>query len=382
VKLFEYEAKEFLKGNQIPVPEGSVCENEDEAKKAFNYFGGNAVFKAQVLAGGRGKAGGILFPKNSQDAGEMGKRLLGMEIKGEPVKKILVEKTLDIEKEYYLGIVIDRAQECPLLMFSSEGGMEIEILAKEKPESIKKIWINPFLGLKEYQLRYILKEAEIPPEHHDPMIRIAIALFNTYWEMDGELIEINPLVITKDKKVFAADAKFNIDNNALYRQTKVPKRIPETVEERAAAGSLGFVSLDGDIGIMCNGAGLAMSTMDQLFLLGGKPANFLDGKDTIFTGGFKKGLDFILENKKVKVVLINIFTGGGRCDVIAKDIVETIQEMEKQKNLDIPIVATLHGRNEEEGRKILSQCKSPHLYQILEIEDAVNMAVNLGARTR
>ena len=382
MKLFEFEAKKILVKKLIPVPEGILCADKDEIKRAYEDMGGNVVLKSQVLVGGRGKAGGILFPKNSQEAAEMGQKLLAVEIKGEPVQKILVEKALDIDEEYYLGIITDTDKGCPLLMFSAEGGMEIEDLAKERPESIKRTNINPLLGLSGHKVRYLLRDADVPLNYHNQIIKIAIALYKTYWEMDGELIEINPLVVTKQGEIVAADTKFNIDNSALYRQPEVPKRPSQTVEERAADLGLSYVLLEGNIGIISNGAGLTMATMDHLNLAGGLPANFLDCGERILTDGVRDGMKIILEKPNVRAILINIFAGGPRCDVIAEKIVETINQMEKERMLHVDVVVTLHGRYMKEGIKILSQCKSPHLYHELEIEDAVHKVVELGAKAK
>jgi len=382
LKLFEYEVKDIFAKYGIPVPKGVICETPDEVVSAFYNLKKNVVLKAQVLVGGRGKAGAIKFPKTSSEASDMAKSLFDMEIKGERVEKVYVEQTLSIEKEYYLGIITDTDTSSPLLIFASEGGMEIELLAKEKPEVIKKVVINPLLGLMSYNIRFILKESNLSSEYHQQIINIALNLYSIYWEMDGELIEINPLVLTKDGDLFAADAKLNIDNNALFRHPELPKREIKTVEDKAAKLGLSYVLLDGNIGIISNGAGLTMATMDHLNLAGGKPANFLDAGERILRDGVKDGMNIILENPNVDAILINIFAGGPRCDVIAEKIVQTIDEMEESKSLNVPVVVTLHGRYMEEGRKILSKCKSPHLYQELEIEDAVKKVIELGGKSK
>ena len=383
MKLFEFEAKEFFQKEGIPVPEGIVVETPGEAAKAYKELGGNVVLKSQVLAGGRGKAGGIKFPKSDKEAHEMAATLLDMKIKDEPVERILVERALDIQREYYLGIITDPDECCPLLMFSAEGGMEIEELSAQKPAAIRKVLINPTYGLLGYQLQYELKEAGVPKELHNGIIGIARRLYQTYWDKDGELIEINPLVVTADGNILAADAKFNIDNSGLYRQPKMPKRPAKTVEERAAELSLSYVLLDGNIGIISNGAGLTMSAMDYLRQEGASPANFLDlGGGATQAVTIKNGIGIVLENQNVTALLIYIFAGGPRCDVIASGIVEAIDEMEKENSLHIPIVATLHGRYAEEGMKVLSACKSPHLHQEVEVEDAVHKAIELGGKAK
>ncbi len=383
MKLFEFEAKEFLKKGGVPVPEGIVVETPQAATKAYEELGGKVALKSQVLAGGRGKAGGIKFPKSEKAAYEMAEELLHMKIKDEPVGKILVERALDIKQEYYLGIITDPDEGCPLLMFSAEGGIEIEELAAQKPDAIRKVLIDPRYGLLGYQLQYELKEAGIPKELHNGIIGIARRLYQTYWDRDGELIEINPLVVTAEGNILAADAKFNIDNSGLYRQPEIPKRPAKTAEERAAELALSYVLLDGNIGIISNGAGLTMSAMDYLRQEDASPANFLDlGGQATQAVTIKNGINVVLENQNVTALLIYIFAGGPRCDVIASGIVEAIDELEKENRLHVPIVVTLHGRYAEEGVKVLSGCKSHHLYQEAEVEDAVHKAIELGGRPK
>ena len=383
MKLFEFEAKEFFRKRGIPVPEGIVAETPEEVTRAYNELGGNVALKSQVLVGGRGKAGGIKFPKSETESYEMAGELLNMKIKDEPVERILVERALDIKHEHYLGIITDPDEGCPLLMFSAEGGVEIEELAALKPEAIKKIPIDPRYGLLGYKLLHELKETGIPQEFHNSIISIARGLYQTYWDMDGELIEINPLVVTADGHILAADAKFNIDDSGLYRHPEVPKRTAKTAEERGAEMALSYVLLDGNIGIISNGAGLTMSAMDYLRQQGASPANFLDlGGQATQAVTIKNAINIVLENQNVTTLLIYIFAGGPRCDVIAQGIVEAIDEMEKEKRLNVPIVATLHGRYAEEGMKVLSACKSPHLYQEAEVEDAVRKVIEPGGKPK
>ncbi len=383
MKLFEYEAKELFRKGGIPVPEGTVAETPEEAARAYKELGGNVVLKSQVLAGGRGKAGGIKFPKSDTEAREIAAELLDMKIKGEPVERILVEKALDIKQEYYLGIITDPDEGCPLLMFSAEGGMEIEELAVQKPDAIRKVLIDPRYGLLGYQLQNELKEAGIPREFHNGIVGVARRLYQTYWDKDGELIEINPLVVTADGKIMAADAKFNVDNSGLYRQPEMPKRPVRTIEERAAEMAVSYVLLDGNIGIISNGAGLTMAAMDYLSQGGASPANFLDlGGLATQAVTIKNAIGLVLENPNVTALLIYIFAGGPRCDIIASGIVEAINEMEKRNSLNVPIVATLHGRLAAEGMKVLSACKSPHLHQEIEVEDAVRKAIELGGKAK
>ena len=379
LKLYEYQAKQFFRQRNIPVPDGIVCETSEEVRLAYEKMGGNVVLKSQVLVGGRGKAGGIKFPKDSHEAYQMASELLSKPLKGVRVERVLVERRLDIEKEYYIGIITDTDHACPLLMFSVEGGVDIEDLARTRPESIQRVLIDPFRGLPMFKLRYPLKEAGVPASLIDPLIRIATELYHLYLDMDGELIEINPLVITREGQPTAADAKFNIDNSALYRQPAVPAPEKKSVEARAAAVQLSYVQLDGNIGIISNGAGLTMATMDHIHLEGGKPANFLDCGQRIMEQGVRDGLRFILENPKVTAIFINIFAGGPRCDVIADKIVQAIEELERQGRMSVPVVACLQGRFMEEGRRILSTSKSKRLEQADTIEEAVRRVIELGA---
>ena len=383
MKLFEFEAKEFLKKGGVPVPEGTVVEMPQPAREVYQELGGNVVLKSQVLVGGRGKAGGIKFPRSEEEAYKMAEELFNMKIKGEPVERVLVERALDIKREYYLGIITDPDAGCPLLMFSADGGVEIEYLAAQKPKAIRRVFIDPRYGLLGYQLQNELKEANIPKELHNSIIGIARRLYQTYWDKDGELIEINPLAVTTDGSIVAADAKFNIDNSGLYRQPEMPKRPARTIEERAAELALSYVLLDGNIGIISNGAGLTMSAMDYLHEKGARPANFLDlGGQATQAVTIKNGIAVVLENPNVTALLIYIFAGGPRGDVIAGGIVEAIDELEKENRLHVPIVVTLHGRYAEEGVKVLSACKSPHLYHEAEVEDAVDKAIELGGRPK
>lgn len=380
LKLYEYQAKQFFSQRKIPIPEGTVCETPEEARLACEKLAGEVVLKSQVLVGGRGKAGGIKFPKDPQEAFQMAVELLSKPLKGVRVERILVERRLDIEKEYYLGIITDTDHACPLLMFSAEGGMDIEDLARTRPGSIQRVLIDPFRGLPTYRVRYPLKEAGVPAPLIDPLIRIATELYRLYVDLDGELIEINPLVITREGKPVAADAKLNIDSSALYRQPAVPKPEQKSVEARASAVQLSYVQLDGNIGILSNGAGLTMATMDHIHLEGGRPANFLDCGQRIMEQGVRDGLNFILESPAVTAIFINIFAGGPRCDVIAQKIVEAVDELESRGGMRVPVVTCLQGRFMEEGRRILMATQSKKLEQAETIEEAVRRVVELGAR--
>ena len=379
MKLFEFEAKGFIKKAGIQVPQGIVCETIEEVRNAFIKLGGDVVLKSQVLAGGRGKASGIKFPQSEEETAEMAGRLFAAKIKKEPVERILVEKFLDIKEEYYLGIITDPDESCPLLMFSADGGMDIEELAATKPDAIRKIPIDPRYGLLGFRMQYELKTAGVEKVRHNKIIALARKLFQIYWAMDGELIEINPLVITGEGELVAADAKFNIDNSGLFRQPDVPRRQARGSEDRARELGISYVLLDGNIGIISNGAGLTMSAMDYIRLKGAFPANFLDlGGGATQAVTIKNGIGIVLENPAVSALLIYIFAGGPRCDVIAEGIVEACSELEMEGKLNVPIVVTLHGRYAEAGKKIIENYQSSHVTHVLEVEDAVNKVIELG----
>jgi succinyl-CoA synthetase beta subunit len=285
--------------------------------------------------------------------------------------------------EYYLGIITDPDEGCPLLMFSAEGGMDIEELAATEPEAIRKISIDPRYGLFGYQMQFELKEAGVDKGLHSAITGLARKLYQTYWNMDGELIEINPLVLTHEGVPMAADAKFTINDSGLFRQPGLPRRPAITPEERARELGLSYVLLDGNIGIISNGAGLTMSAMDYIRLKGAAPANFLDlGGGATQAVTIKNAIHLVVENPNVTSLLIYVFAGGPRCDVIAEGIVEAVGELEKENELRIPIIVTLHGRFADAGRTIIADCTSPHVTQVAEVEDAVDKAIELGSNVK
>ena len=355
MKLHEYQSKTIFAKYGIPIPKGRVAATAVEAKHIAEELGGRVVVKSQVLVGGRGKAGGIKVAKSAAEAEGLAQQILAMEIKGLPVRKVLVDEAAAIEHEIYFAITNDRAAKKPVMIASAEGGMDIEEVAATKPERIIKVHIDPLLGLRDYQARDIAASIDLPREHWREVSKIAAGLWQAYLETDATLAEINPLVITKDKRLVALDGKMMIDDNALFRHSDLNEM--RDIDEEAPAETearkfgLSYIKLDGNIGCMVNGAGLAMATMDIIKLYGSSPANFLDvgggaTKERV-TAAFK----IILKDPNVEGILVNIFGGIMRCDVIAEGVVAAAREV----NLHVPLVVRLEGTNVELGKKILKE---------------------------
>ncbi len=357
MKLHEYQAKQIFARYGIPIPKGRVAATAAEARQIAEELGGRAVIKSQVLVGGRGKAGGVRVVKSPKEAEEAATQILGMQIRGLPVRKVLVDEAANIDQEIYLGITNDRAARRPVLMASAAGGVEIEEVARTTPEKIIKVYIDPLLGLRDYQARDVALGLDLPREHWKPFGEICLALWRAYVDSDATLAEINPLVITKEKTLLALDGKMLVDDNALFRHTDLAEM--RDMDEEAAAETearkygLSFIKLDGQIGCMVNGAGLAMTTMDIVKLFGGEPANFLDIGGGASADKVAAALRIILADKNVKVILFNIFGGITRCDEVAKGILAALQEVKST----IPMVVRLVGTNAEEGRKLLADAK-------------------------
>jgi succinyl-CoA synthetase beta subunit len=317
-------------------------------------LGSRVVVKSQVLVGGRGKAGGIRLAKSADEAGELASQILAMEIKGLPVRKVLVDEAANIETEIYLGITNDRGARKPVMMASAAGGVEIEEVARLTPEKIVKVHIDPLLGLRDYQARDIAAGIDMPRDHWRLFGRIAKGLWQAYQECDATLAEINPLVITAENQLLAVDGKMLIDDNALFRQQRLAEmrdldvEAPSEIEARRYG--LSFIKLDGSIGCMVNGAGLAMTTMDIIKLFGGEPANFLDIGGGASSERVAAALRIILADPNVKAVLYNIFGGITRCDEVARGILSALEEVKS----DVPMVVRLVGTNAEQGRQILA----------------------------
>lgn len=357
MKLHEYQSKHVFSKYGIPIPHGRVANTAQEARQIAEELGGRVVIKSQVLVGGRGKAGGIRLAKSPEEAQELATQILGMTIKGLPVRKVLVDQAASIEKEIYLGIANDRNTRKPIMMASSEGGVDIEEVAAKSPEKIVKVHIDPLLGLREYQSRDLAVSIDLPKELWRPFMEIAEGLWRTYRENDATLVEINPLVITKDQQLLALDGKMSIDDSALFRQQDLADKrdldVEAPAEVEARKYGLSYIQLDGEIGCMVNGAGLAMATMDIIKLHGGQPANFLDIGGGAGADKVAAALRIILADGKVKAVLINIFGGITRCDEVARGILAATAEVKP----DVPMVVRLVGTNAEEGRQILADAK-------------------------
>jgi succinyl-CoA synthetase beta subunit len=354
MNLHEYQSKHIFAEYGIPIPHGRVASNSTEAKQIAEELGGHVVIKSQVLVGGRGKAGGIRLAKNPQEAEEIATQILGMEIKGLPVRKVLVDEAANIETEIYLGITNDRADRKPAIMASSAGGVDIEEVAKKTPEKIVRVGIDPLLGLRDYQARDLAAGIDLPRAHWRTFGQIASGLWRAYLESDATLAEINPLVITSRERLLAVDGKMVLDDNSLFRHPDLAEMRDLDVEPKAETDarkySLSFIKLDGQIGCMVNGAGLAMATMDIIKLHGGKPANFLDIGGGASSEKVAAALRIILSDPNVRAVLFNIFGGITRGDEVARGIITALEEVKT----DIPMVARLVGTNAEEGRQILS----------------------------
>ena len=357
MKLHEYQSKQIFSRYGIPIPKGRVATTADEARNIAIELGGRVVIKSQVLVGGRGKAGGIRLAKDPHDAEETATQILAMEIKGLPVRKVLVDEAAIISKEIYLGITNDRAARKPVMMASSAGGVEIEEVARITPEKIIKAHIDPLLGLKDYQARDIAIGIDLPKQHWKLFNQIANGLWHAYQDCDATLAEINPLVITEDNRLIALDGKMLLDDNALFRHPDLAELrdldVEAPAEVEARKYGLSFIKLDGNIGCMVNGAGLAMTTMDIIKLFGGEPANFLDIGGGAGSNKVAAAMKIILTDPNVKTVLLNIFGGITRCDEVARGILVALAEVKPK----VPMVVRLVGTNAEEGRKLLSAAK-------------------------
>ena len=362
MNIHEYQAKEILKRYGVPVPEGEVAATPEEAKAAATKLGGGTcVVKAQIHAGGRGKGGGVKLARNPEDAEQKAREILGKKLvthqtgpDGREVKRVLVEQGLNIARELYLALVLDRAESRVSMIGSSEGGVEIEEVAEKYPEKILKETIDPVIGLAGFQCRRLAYALDIPGELVGKMTAVMQALYRVFDEVDCSIAEINPLIITKEGQVMALDAKMNFDSNARYRHQDIlalrdlNEEDPREIE--ASKYDLSYISLDGNIACMVNGAGLAMATMDIIKLCGGEPANFLDVGGGASKEKVSQAFRILLADSRVRGVLINIFGGIMRCDVLAQGIVEAAREM----SIKVPLVVRMEGTNVAQGKKILA----------------------------
>ena len=385
MKIHEYQAKAILANYTVPVPRGEVAFSAEEAGAAAQKIGGSVVVKAQIHAGGRGKGGGVKIARNVAEATEIAKKMLGMTLvthqtgpDGRVVKRLLIEETLPIERELYLGIVLDRVQAKPVFMASAAGGMEIEEVAAKSPELILKEAFDPDAGLAAYQARKLAFGMGVPSASINGAVAAMMALSKAYVAVDASLAEINPFILTKDGRVCALDAKINLDDNALYRHKDLLElrdlNEEDPLETEASMFGLNYIKLDGTVGCMVNGAGLAMATMDIIQYAGGRPANFLDVGGGASAEQVKNAFRILLSDHHVRAVLINIFGGILRCDTLATGVVAAARDL----NIKVPIVVRMEGTNVELGRKILMD--SGFNFTVAEdMRDAAEKVVRLAA---
>ena len=363
MKIHEYQGKNLFRKHAISTPDGIPAFSVEQALDAYNQLNcGTVVVKAQIHAGGRGKGGGVKLAHNRDEVKALAKEMLGMTLithqtgpAGKEVQRILIESGANIDKEFYAAITLDRGKEMDVFMVSTEGGVEIEKVAAETPEKIIKVWINPLLGMKSFQARKLAYGLNLADSAFKEATATFMKMYACYQDTDASLVEINPLVLTEEGHILALDSKFNFDDNGLYRQKDIAEMRDlseeDPMEVEAGRYYLNYIKLDGNVGCMVNGAGLAMATMDIIKLAGGEPANFLDVGGTASAETVKNGFRIILSDKNVKAVLINIFGGIVRCDRVANGVVQSVKEL----GLEVPVVVRLQGTNAEEARTILRE---------------------------
>jgi succinyl-CoA synthetase beta subunit len=379
VDLYEYQGKELFRRHGIPVSEGRLATTPEEARAAAEELGGQVVVKAQVLTGGRGKAGGIQLADDPADAEAKARDVLGLDIRGHVVRSLWIEKASEIAKEYYLSVTFDRGHKKPLLMLTTEGGMEIEQVAAEKPEALARLHVDPLAGFHPFAGRRLIYDAGIDdPDEQRQILAIVAKLYATFAGSDAMLCEINPLIVTPEGEVRALDAKVTVDDNALYKHPEIAEMYDLEAfppEERAAREKgVTYVKLDGEVGILGNGAGLVMSTLDVVALAGGRPANFCDLGGGGQAQGVVDALEVITADPQVRSILFNIFGGITRCDEVARGILQALGQL----TISHPIVVRLDGTNAEEGRRILTEAAPPNLHVEPTMLDAARRAVELA----
>ena len=388
MKVHEYQGKEIFRKHGIITPEGIPAFSIDESLAAYDKLGSETVVvKAQIHAGGRGKGGGVKLAHSRDEVESLAKEMLGMTLithqtgpKGKEVQRLLIESGADIRSEFYAAITLDRGKEMDVFMVSMEGGVEIEKVAAETPEKIVKVWIDPLLGMKSYQARKLAYGLNLTGNAFKEAASIFLKMYACYQSTDASLMEINPLILTGDDHIVALDSKFNFDGNALFRQKEISDMRDlseeDPMEIEAGNYNLNYIKLDGNVGCMVNGAGLAMATMDIIKLAGGEPANFLDVGGTASAETVKNGFRIILSDKNVKAVLINIFGGIVRCDRVANGVVQAVKEL----GLDVPVVVRLEGTNAEEAQTILSK-SGVSIIPAVGMKDAAEKVVNAALGT-
>jgi succinyl-CoA synthetase beta subunit len=377
--LLEYQGKQLFARHGVPVPEGRPAKSVDEAVAAADAIGYPCVVKAQVLIGGRGKAGGIKVAKDSAEARAHAEAILGMDIRGFTVHELWIEQASDIAEEYYASIVFDRSAKAPLFMLSTQGGMDIEEVAASSPEAIARLHVDPLIGFQPFHGRRLAFEAGLAPDLVRPVGGLLEKLYEAFVQEEAMLVEVNPLVVLRDRSVKALDAKVTVDDNSLFRHPEnaelrdISSEDPQ--ERMAKERGLTYVKLDGDVGILGNGAGLVMSTLDVVDHAGGKPANFLDAGGGSKADAIVSAIEVILSNPNVKAVLVNIFGGITRCDEVARGLVEAFDIVRPT----VPFVVRLDGTNDVEGRKIIAEANLPGVHTAATMDEAAEKVVALAA---
>jgi succinyl-CoA synthetase beta subunit len=377
--LYEHQGKELFKRFGIPVSEGRLATTPEEARAAAEELGGQVVVKAQVLTGGRGKAGGVKLADDPDDAEQKARDILGLDINGHVVGKLWIERASDIAKEYYLSITFDRGAKKPLFMLTREGGVEIEQVAEESPDALARLHVDPLEGSHPYQARRLIYGAGIDdPGEQKQILGIVEKLHRCFVETDAMLCEINPLIVTPEGEVKALDSKFTVDDSALFRHPDIAEMrdvaAADPLETFAREKGVTYVKLDGEVGILGNGAGLSMSTVDVVVVAGGRPANFCDLGGGGDAQGVIDALEVITRDEQVRSIFFNIFGGITRCDEVARGILGALEQM----SISLPIVVRLDGTNAEEGRRLLTEAASPNLHVAPTMLEAAQKAVELA----
>ena len=378
--LYEYQGKQLFARFGIPVSDGRLATNPEEALAAAEEIGGPVVVKAQVLTGGRGKAGGVKLAKDPAEAEARARDILGLDINGHVVRKIWIEQASDIAKEYYLSITFDRGTKQPLFMLTTEGGIEIEQVAEENPDALARLHVDPLEGFQPYQARRLIYGAGIDdPSEQKQLLGIIEKLYECFVESDAMLTEINPLIVTPDGEVRALDSKFTVDDSALFRHPDIAEmrdvEAADPHERLAREKGVTYVKLDGNVGILGNGAGLSMSTVDVVVVAGGRPANFCDLGGGGDAQGVIDALEVITSDDQVRSIFFNIFGGITRCDEVARGILAALDQMK----IELPIVVRLDGTNAEEGRRLLAEAAPANLHVEPTMLEAAQRAVELAA---
>jgi succinyl-CoA synthetase beta subunit len=380
--LYEYQGKQLFARFGIPVSDGRLAASAEEARAAAEELGGHVVVKAQVLTGGRGKAGGIKLADSPEDAAQKAEEILGMDIRDHVVRQVWIEKASEIAKEYYLSVTFDRGEKKPLFMLTTEGGVDIEEVAERSPEALARLHVDPLVGFQPFQARWLCFTAGVnDPDEQKQVIALVGRLYDAFVGADAMLCEINPLIVTPDGEVKALDSKFTVDDNALFRHPDIAEMrdldAGDPQERLAREKGVTYVKLDGEIGILGNGAGLVMSTLDVIAQVDGRPANFCDLGGGGGAEGVVDALEVITSDAQVEAILFNIFGGITRCDEVARGILEALDRM----SIELPIVVRLDGTNAEEGRAMLAEAAPPNLYVEETMLSAAERVVEL-ARAR